>query len=120
MFVARIGTKWNSLVSYIGCCKNSVASNIWALQKPQHHIARRLQFVTDVLMPQRARSFLLEKSRNLLFVAITVDDVKAWVSSDSARDWLVVKFAKILHELGLNTGTVIDDVLVRESNYFSL
>lgn len=108
------------LVCQVGSGKDGVTADIGALQETKHDIARGLDFVADILMPQGGRGALVQEPRNLLLVSITVDDVETGVVANRPRNRLVVRLSEMPHEFLLNGRPLVNQILIRERNDLAL
>jgi len=118
--VVRQSMSANILVCSVSGREDGVPTDLRTLQQPQHHVPRRLDLVADILVPERGRRALLEELRDLLLVAVAVDDVESREASDGARDGLVVRLAEVPHELLLARRTHIDQILIGEGDNLAL
>lgn len=108
------------LIRHIRRREDGIAAYLGPLQQTQHDIARRLDLVADILVPEGGRGALLEEAGDFVAVAVAVDNVEGGVIADGTRDRLIVGFAEVAHEGFLRGGAVVDQVLIWEGEDFAL
>jgi hypothetical protein len=108
------------LVCHVCGCEDGIAAYFWALEEPQHDVAWRLDLIAHVLMPEGGSGALLKEARNLLAVAVAVDDMKSGVIAHRPGDRLIVWFPEMAHELLQLVRASVDKILRGEGDDLAL
>lgn len=108
------------LVCHVCGCKDGVAAYFWALEQAQHDVAGRLDLIAHVLVPEGGGGALLEEARDLLAVAVAVDDMESGVIAHRPGDGLVVWFPEMAHELLQLVRAGVDEILRGEGDDLAL